>query len=134
MTDPAFDDDDSSRIAAAEAALAALADTYFEAAQEPIARLNALARGTLTRAAADEIYRIAHDFKGQGATFGYDLLTQIGASLCARMKAHGSNDPATLAPVIARHADAFAAVGASAGLKGTGGAEGQRILKALAER
>ena len=28
------------------------------------------------------LFRIAHDMKGQGATFGYDLITDIGNHLC----------------------------------------------------
>lgn len=29
-----------------------------------------------------DLFRIAHDMKGQGATFGYDLITSIGNHLC----------------------------------------------------
>ena len=29
-----------------------------------------------------EVFKIAHDMKGQGATFGYDLITDIGNHLC----------------------------------------------------
>lgn len=30
----------------------------------------------------DKLYRLAHDMKGQGGTFGFPLLSEIGASLC----------------------------------------------------
>ena len=30
----------------------------------------------------NEVFKIAHDMKGQGATFGYDLVTNIGNHLC----------------------------------------------------
>ena len=30
----------------------------------------------------DKLFRTAHDMKGQGATFGYDLVTDIGNHLC----------------------------------------------------
>lgn len=33
-----------------------------------------------------DFYRIIHDIKGQGATFGYPLMTQIGTYLCALIK------------------------------------------------
>ena len=29
-----------------------------------------------------DLFRIVHDMKGQGATFGYDLITDIGNHLC----------------------------------------------------
>ena len=29
-----------------------------------------------------DLFRVAHDMKGQGATFDYDLITQIGNHLC----------------------------------------------------
>ncbi|MBR4927824.1 MAG: hypothetical protein IKY98_05815 [Alphaproteobacteria bacterium] len=32
------------------------------------------------------LYRTAHDIKGQGATFGYPLMTLLGAHLCAYIK------------------------------------------------
>ena len=30
----------------------------------------------------NELFRTAHDMKGQGATFGYDLVTYVGNHLC----------------------------------------------------
>ena len=30
----------------------------------------------------DDLFRIVHDMKGQGATFGYELVTYIGNHLC----------------------------------------------------
>ena len=31
---------------------------------------------------AQDLFRVAHDMKGQGATFGYELITDIGNHLC----------------------------------------------------
>ena len=31
---------------------------------------------------SQDLFRIVHDMKGQGATFGYDLVTDIGNHLC----------------------------------------------------
>ena len=33
-----------------------------------------------------DLYRTAHDIKGQGATFGYPLMTELGAHLCTYIK------------------------------------------------
>lgn len=58
--------------------------------------------------AADQLhaaYRVAHDMKGQGATFGYALITDIGASLCEltynRVEATAAEVRAMLAHVAA---------------------------------
>ncbi|MGN1063253.1 MAG: hypothetical protein ACI4QM_02905 [Alphaproteobacteria bacterium] len=34
----------------------------------------------------EDLYRTAHDMKGQGATFGYPLITDVAAHLCAYIK------------------------------------------------
>ena len=38
-----------------------------------------------TRVVREKIYPKAHDLKGQGATFGYPLITDIGAHMCQLM-------------------------------------------------
>lgn len=34
----------------------------------------------------EELYRVAHDIKGQGATFGYPLMTDVATHLCNLIK------------------------------------------------
>jgi len=41
-----------------------------------------------------EISRIAHDIRGQGAVFGYPLVTRLADSLCRAMRALGPQDRA----------------------------------------
>lgn len=36
----------------------------------------------------EELYRVSHDIKGQGGTFGYPLMTEMAASLCDFIKSH----------------------------------------------
>lgn len=36
----------------------------------------------------EELYRVSHDIKGQGGTFGYPLMTEMATSLCDFIKCH----------------------------------------------
>ena len=51
-----------------------LEDTYLKACEAVGGEREKIIRETL--------FRVAHDMKGQGATFGYDLVTDIGNHLC----------------------------------------------------
>ena len=47
------------------------------------AAYKALAAATGDRKAeAEQVFQIAHDIKGQGGSFGYDLMTLIANELC----------------------------------------------------
>ena len=46
-----------------------------------------------------EIYTVAHDLKGQGNSFGYPLITRIGASLCRLLKGRQSASEGEMALV-----------------------------------
>ena len=85
----AVSDDDiaSDAIRDAEAAVAALAECFLEWITEDIGR----ARQALEAAQASpgdnrqqlrDVFEVVHNVKGQGGSFGYDLLTKIGGSLC----------------------------------------------------
>ena len=51
-----------------------LENAFFQALQVDGEQIVSLIR--------DKLFRTAHDMKGQGATFGYDLVTDIGNHLC----------------------------------------------------
>jgi len=76
-----------------------------------------------------EMFRIAHDMKGQGETFGYPLLSEIGGSLCHftqdRRNASGGE-----MVVLRAHADAARRV-LELRLAGDGGLAGRRIMRDL---
>jgi len=74
-------------LARAQAAVADLAKDYTTWARADVDR----ARKALEAAASDpaqrarhveEMFRVAHDLKGQGASFGYPLVTKLADSLC----------------------------------------------------
>ena len=74
-------------IAAAESRLAELSEGYEDLVARDIERMGALLEAAWRKPAGRGSERVAmfdicHNLKGQGGTFGYDLLTRIGASLC----------------------------------------------------
>jgi chemotaxis protein histidine kinase CheA len=90
-----FDDDfelPDDLLAMADTAASALADMgeeYAIDASKDADRLLAVIKQaqaapdeTALQSLFAEIFSIAHNFKGQGATFGYDLVTDFGEQLC----------------------------------------------------
>jgi chemotaxis protein histidine kinase CheA len=74
-------------LARAQAAVADLAKDYSGWALADVARArralaNAVADEPGRRGHIEELFRVAHDLKGQGASFGYPLVTRLGDSLC----------------------------------------------------
>ncbi|MBL4721019.1 MAG: Hpt domain-containing protein [Alphaproteobacteria bacterium] len=76
-----------------------------------------------------DIFKISHNIKGQGGTFGYDLVTDIAASLCSYSENLDSCDGNALS-LIRAHIDAIRAVIAGK-MVGDGGEIGQAISKSL---
>ena len=72
----------------ANAAIARLRQTYVSewapaAIDEMYQTLAAAIRErTARRAQLEQLYRLAHDMKGQGGTFGFPVLTEIGEAMC----------------------------------------------------
>ena len=130
------DSDDAlkEKIAQAEAAIAALTDQYIPVLKSEIRRLESLAAEARRRPGGNgalmlEIYRIAHNIKGQGGSFGFHLVTDIGASLCEVTREPGARDGGEI-DVIDRHLEAMSFV-VSEDLRGDGGDAGRRILEKI---
>lgn len=66
-----------------------------------------------------EIFSVTHDMKGQGTTFGYDLITLIGALLCDFIRDIPDATDAEL-DVVEKHLGAMAVVLENR-IKGSGG-------------
>ena len=75
------------------------------------------------------VFQIAHDIKGQGGSFGYDLMTAIGNELCRLVE---KTDVAGAGEIeaVKLHIDALKLVIAG-DLKGNGGKEGEKLLSGL---
>ncbi len=97
-----------------------LTQYYSQAAQLPAADRLAVMR---------ELFGVAHDIKGQGGSFGYDLMTVIASQLCRFIE--GCTDFNDLAmDVVAVHVEALRLVIADR-LEGEGGLQGKKLLVGL---
>ncbi|MCO5129712.1 MAG: Hpt domain-containing protein [Xanthobacteraceae bacterium] len=100
-------------VARAEQALADLSHQFggwmtAECGRLIAAHAAVLASG-FTPAARDELFRAAHDIKGDAATFGYAAAAAAAASLC-RVIEHAPDLAAVPADLIAHHVQAIAAI------------------------
>ncbi len=89
-------------MAEAEAALRALADEYPAYAAADVdqmeASLSALqAAGGRNADLVAELYGTAHNVKGQGSAFGYDLMTLLGEAICTLTRGQEWLDAARMA-------------------------------------
>ncbi|OAN52405.1 hypothetical protein A6A04_00490 [Paramagnetospirillum marisnigri] len=114
-------------MARAEAALANLSGRYIAWAEADLARLEAC--WALVMAEPDQrpshlatLFQIAHDMKGQGSTFDYPLVSELGQRLCRLLETR----PEALEPMAAL----VAALGRviRERLSGDGGAIGNTLL------
>lgn len=101
-------------MAKAEAAIDRLAAEYPGHARRDIADMDRFAENMASDLANrrdhyNEILRIAHDVRGQGALFGYPLLTRCAASLCRATRLLEDDDAAVLG-IVRAHVAALAAI------------------------
>lgn len=74
-------------LARAQAAVADLAKDYTTWAKADVERARAALKAALSETPerarhVEELFRVAHDLKGQGTSFGYPLVTKMADSLC----------------------------------------------------
>ncbi len=100
-------------IARAEAALAELSTEFEGWMRSECDRLDAarqdVRRRGLAGRAREELFRAAHDIKGQGATFGYPLASEAADSLC-RLIEHSPDAERIPRSLIDQHVDAVRAI------------------------
>ena len=107
---------------------------YLESAQQDVAALIELSRQVAAdpaqwAGAAEQMRAIVHNIKGQGASFGYPLMTRVGDSLTILLKQAGSADDAVLKLVIA-HIETLHTV-LDKDIKGGGGELGDTLAYRL---
>jgi len=100
-------------VARAEAALAGLSGEFKDWMQVEADRLSAAHAAILNRgfseAAADELFRAAHDIKGDAATFGFPSAAAAAESLC-RIIEHAPELEKVPAELIKHHINAILAI------------------------
>ncbi len=122
-------------LARAQAAVADLAKDYSGWALADVAR----ARKALAAAEADaaargahieELFRVAHDLKGQGSSFGYPLVTKLGDSLCRLTRDRKRSYETRHLDLAKSHLDAVQLV-LTKEIKGEGGQVGSELVAKL---
>lgn len=100
-------------VARAEAALAQLSDEFGEWMHAECERLDAARREVIrlgfTKKTNDDLFRAAHDIKGEAATFGYAAVGPVADSLC-RLIEHTPHMTRIPLMLVDQHVDAVRAV------------------------
>ncbi|MCW8915922.1 MAG: Hpt domain-containing protein [Magnetovibrio sp.] len=125
---------DLDALAKAEDVIANLADDYLNWVQEDLMKMEAaftkMEKGDGDpKELLDNIFQVAHDMKGQGGSFGYDLMTAIGDQLCRLVEKMDKVGPREIG-MIRVHIDAMKVI-ITKELKGDGGDEGRQLLMGL---
>lgn len=125
---------DTKAIERAEQAIKDMQQDYAVWAQEDLSALEAAFRRACAGPAEQSaelrvMFRIALDMKGQGASFGYPLITAIGDSLAAFVEKRSSLVGLDC-DVIAAHIATMRAVFAG-NVRGDGGATGRELVAGL---
>jgi hypothetical protein len=111
-----------------------LADNYLEWATDDMAKLQTalqelVAGGGDQKAQIAKVFQISHDMKGQGGSFGYDLITTIGNGLCRYLENREEVGAAEIEG-IKLHIGSMQLV-LTQGIKGDGGEAGVQLLSGL---
>lgn len=127
---------DPAALERAEKVIASMADSYLEWVQEDMKRLQAAydrlataADDDARRNVLDEVFQVAHDMKGQGGSFGYDLITAVGNELCRMIERVERPGPAVV-DAVKVHVDTIRLV-IQDRIKGDGGRQGQAMLEGI---
>ncbi len=126
------------RIAEAEAAVAALADEYLDYARADVAEINSgittlaetVKAGGETKPHVARVFAVAHNIKGQAASFGFPLLTDVAASICGHTR-HADGADMRMADALVMHGEALSQI-LEGNLRDDGGAAGAALIARLA--
>ncbi len=106
-------DGDDNPVARAEAALAQLSTEFADWMHSECERLEAARQGVkhagFTKKTHDELFRAAHDIKGEAATFGYPAVGAVTNSLC-RLIEHTPDMTRIPLTLVEQHVDAVRAI------------------------
>ncbi len=118
----------------AETVITDMTDSYLDWVVEDLGRLDA-ALAELEAASGgyekllNNIFEISHDMKGQGGSFGYQLMTILGDGLCRFIDKVQDCGPKEI-EAIKLYVSSMNLVIANR-MRGDGGGEGEKLLKGL---
>lgn len=121
----------------AEAAVEALADSFLEWIGEDIGRAKQALADANDKPGNNQpelraIFEVVHNVKGQGGSFGYDLLTSIGGSLCNYLRDENASASEKQLKVISAHFAAMDFV-LEKNIQGNGGEIGDQLTGKVAQ-
>ena len=109
----AAEGDDDDPVARAEAALAQLSNEFGEWMQSECERLEAarqeVRRAGFVKKTHDQLFRAAHDIRGEAVTFGYPAAGEVADSLC-RLMEHTPDMTRIPLTLVDQHVDAVRAI------------------------
>jgi hypothetical protein len=125
---------DMATLERAEQVISDMAGDYINWVQEDLRLIQEAmdevkSSGGESEGAMSRVFAISHDIKGQGGSFGYDLMTMVGDDLC-RIIDHSKKADTSVLDVMQVHIDTMKLIIKSE-MKGDGGAEGVKLLKGL---
>ena len=131
------EDDMPDAVREAEAAVAALADSFLEWIAEDIGRARQALATAQDKPGDNQpemrvIFDVVHNVKGQGGSFGYDLLTTIGGSLCNYLRVDTASASEKQLKVVSAHFTAMDFV-LEKNLQGKGGEIGDQLTGKVAQ-
>lgn len=125
---------DEEALRKAEALIANLQGDYLvwasEDAEHLVKALGPLEANPSDKAAREELFRIAHDMKGQGGSFGYDLVTVVGDRLCRLLEKLPDSLSSSQMAAIRLHVQTINLIIAQR-MEGDGGAAGAELVTGL---
>ena len=133
-TAPSEDDRLASKVEEAKAAVASLGAQFLSFIADDVAKLGQLVDNAKSDpdGRMDHIrgmFHIAHNLKGQGASFGYNLLTEVADGLCYRTRDVTQVDDAAL-DAVGFHVRAIQVI-VDSQINGMGGEKGAMLLAKL---
>jgi hypothetical protein len=136
--DEAGDGAISTTLARAEAAVASLAQDYPSWALADVAKARTALAAAIDDPAGrsrhvEAVFRVGHDLKGQGSSFGFPLVTRIGNSLCTLTRDRARGYESMDLDLAKAHLDALDLI-LSKGIKGEGGKVGADLVAKLESR
>ena len=118
----------------AEEVIIGMTDSYINWVAEDLRKMDE-AYAKLVAATGDRkeeidgVFQVSHDIKGQGGSFGYDLMTALGNELCRLIEKIDKAGPNEI-EAIKLHIDSMKLV-IGEDMKGTGGNSGEKMLAGL---
>lgn len=126
---------DAEALARAEQVIVDLSDSYIDWAKEDLVKLvqgceSLRSDGGANAENLDQVFLVAHDIKGQGGSFGYDLMTIVGHQLCRYIETLDGQPKPVDVEVITLHVNTMQLIIAQ-DLKGDGGPAGEKLMAGL---